>query len=123
LHYFANSALHFTEFFVTLHAFKNKSSYLGINPIIMRQTKIEQLLGITVSTRLIGGILFMALLCKGIWESGQDMASPDYVLIFARLLAAAVMGSSVLKPVMSLSGRGIENELKQSKKRLLFHVR
>jgi hypothetical protein len=91
----------------------------------MRQTKIEQLLGITVSTRLIGGILFMALLCKGIWESGQDMASPDYVLIFARLLAAAVMGSSVLKPVMSLSGRGrgIENELKQSKKRLLFHVR
>ena len=49
----------------------------------MRQTKIEQLLGITVWTGLIGGILLMVLLCKGIWESGQDMASPDFALIMS----------------------------------------
>ena len=83
----------------------------------MRQTKIEQLLLIMAWPMLIGGILFMALLCKGIWEYGQDMASIDYVLIFARLLGASVIGWSLLKLVIGLSGRGraVENELKQSK--------
>jgi hypothetical protein len=81
----------------------------------MRQTKIEQLLGITVSTRLIGGILFMALLCKGIWESGQDMAFPQAVLTFVGGVGASVVGWALLMQLICLSDRikRIENELKE----------
>ena len=117
--YFASSALQFAKIFVTLHTFyKNKSSFLGIILIIMKRTKIEQLLAIIAWVGLISGFLFTLHVSKGIWESGQDMAFPQAVLTFVGGVGASVVGWALLMQLISLSERisRIENKLKESKK-------
>ncbi len=87
------------------------------NGIVMKRTKIEQLLLIIAWVGLIGGILFTLLVSKGIWESSQDMAFPQAVLTFVGGIGASVVGWAVLMQIIRLSDRisRIENKLKEIK--------
>ena len=83
----------------------------------MKRTKIEQLLLVVAWAGLIGGILFTALVSKGIWESQMDMAFPQAVATFVGGVGASIVGWAVLLQVISLSDRikNIENRLKEPK--------
>ncbi len=84
----------------------------------MKRTKIEQLLVVIAWMGLIGGILFTALVSKGIMESNMEMAFPQAVLTFVGGIGASVIGWAVLMQIISLSDRirNIENYLKEYKK-------
>ena len=86
--------------------------------LIMKRTKIEQLLIVIAWVGLIGGSLFTFLVSKGIWESKQEMAFPQAVLTFVGGVGASVVGWALLMQIIHLSDRisRIENELKESKK-------
>jgi tellurite resistance protein TehA-like permease len=79
----------------------------------MKRTKIEQLLVVIAWMGLIGGILFTALVSKGIMESKMEMAFPQAVLTFVGGIGASVIGWAVLMQIISLSDRirNIENHL------------
>ena len=84
----------------------------------MKRTKIEQLLLVVAWAGLIGGILFTALVSKGIWESHMDMAFPQAVATFVGGVGASVVGWAVLMQIVSISDkiRRIEEHLKEPKK-------
>lgn len=84
----------------------------------MKRTKIEQLLVVIAWMGLIGGILFTALVSKGIMESNMEMAFPQAVLTFVGGIGASVIGWAVLMQIISISDRirNIENYLKEYKK-------
>ena len=86
--------------------------------IVMKRTKIEQLLVVIAWAGLIGGILFTFLVSKGIMESNMEMAFPQAVLTFVGGIGASVVGWAVLMQIISLSDRirNIENYLKEYKK-------
>ena len=83
----------------------------------MKRTKIEQLLLLIAWAGLIGGILFTALVSKGIWESHMDMAFPQAVATFGGGVGASVVGWAVLLQVIRISDRikNIESRLKEPK--------
>ena len=79
----------------------------------MKRTKIEQLLVVVAWAGLIGGILFTALVSKGILESNIEMAFPQAVATFVGGVGISIVGWAVLMQIISLSDRirNIENHL------------
>lgn len=71
----------------------------------MKRTKIEKLLVVIAWAGLIGGILFTALVSKGILESNIEMAFPQAVAIFVGGVGISIVGWAVLMQMISLSDR------------------
>ena len=71
----------------------------------MKRTKIEQLLVAIAWAGLIGGILFTALVSKGILESNIEMAFPQAVATFVGGVGISIVGWAVLMQMISLSDR------------------
>ena len=71
----------------------------------MKRTKIERLLLVIAWVGLICGIAFGTLVSKGIFESGQEMAFPQAIVVFIASVFASVAGWAVLMQLVKISDR------------------
>lgn len=71
----------------------------------MERTFIEKLIVIIAWVVLIGGILFGALVSKGIWESHMEMAFPQAVATFIGSIGGSVTAWAVLIQIVQMSDK------------------
>lgn len=83
----------------------------------MKRTIIEKLIAIAAWLTLIGGILFGALVSKGILESSQDMNVPNAFFTFVCSVFCSVVGWAVLLEIIKISDRlrRIEEQFSEQK--------